>query len=122
MRMKNNLSANFLTYLEKGSLQISTNNIPSINFQTLGNSRILDIIEIPIQLSKKPGLVKQLSQAKSLAKSLSQENITLEIRLRGETVLKLGKEANPKLAKIVTLSNHIEITDVKKLKELSNLI
>lgn len=122
MRMKNNLSANFLTYLEKGTLQISTNDIPSINFQTLGNSRILDIIEIPIQLSKKPGLVKQLSQAKSLAKSLSQENITLEIRLRGETVLKLGKEANPKLAKIVTLSNHIEITDVKKLKELSNLI
>lgn len=122
MRMKNNLSANFLTYLEKGTLQISTNDIPSINFRTLGNSRILDIIEIPIQLSKKPGLVKQLSQAKSLAKSLSQENITLEIRLRGETVLKLGKEANPKLAKIVTLSNHIEITDVKKLKELSNLI
>jgi hypothetical protein len=120
--MKHNLSANFLTYLEKGSLQISTNDIPSINFQTLGNSRILDIIEIPIQLSKKPGLVKQLSQAKSLAKSLSQENITLEIRLKGETVLKLGKEANPKLAKIVTLSNHIEITDVKKLKKLSNLI
>ena len=122
MRMKNNLSANFLTYLEKGGLKISTNDTPSINFQSLGDSRILDIIEIPINLSKKPGLIKQLSQAKDLAKNLSQKNITLEIRLKGETVLKLGKNANPKLAKIVTLSNHIEITDVKKLKKLSELI
>ena len=120
--MKNNLSANFLTYLEKGGLKISTNGITSINFQSIGDSRILDIIEMPIQLSKKPGLIKQLSQAKDLAKNLSQQSITLEIRLKGETVLKLGKNANPKLAKIVTLSNHIEITDVKKLKKLSELI
>ncbi|MFZ8907450.1 MAG: hypothetical protein ACO2Y5_00875 [Nitrosopumilaceae archaeon] len=120
--MEKNLSANFLTYLEKGAVQISTNNTPSINFQTLGNSRILDILEIPITLSKKPGLIKQLSQAKNLAKNLSQQNITMEIRFRGDTVLKLGKDANPKLAKIVTLSNHIEITDVKKLKKLSEQI
>jgi hypothetical protein len=66
-------------------------------------------------------LIKQLSEAKDLAKNLKQENITLEVRLQGETVLKLGKKANPKLAKIVTLSSDIEINDLRKLKKLSDV-
>ncbi len=36
------------------------------------------------------------------------------------TVLKLGEKANPKLAKIITLSSNIEITDLRKLKKLSD--
>ncbi len=117
-----NLSANFLTYLENGSLSISTDKKPSMNFKSIDNRRILDVIDIPIKLDKKPGLIKQLTEAKSLAKDLSKKNITFEIHLKGEPVLKLGKDAKPKLAKIVTLSNNIEITDLKKLKKLSDLI
>ena len=56
-----------------------------------------------------------------MQKKLKQENITLEIQLEGKTVLKIGKDANPKLAKIVTLSNDIEIRDLKKLKKISNI-
>ena len=120
MRMNlNNLSANFLTYLEGGSLQIFAGNSPSINFKSSENIRIIDVIDIPIKLSKKPGIIKQLSQAKDLAKILTKQNLTLEIRLKGQTVLKLGKNANPKIVKIVTLSNHIEITNLKNLKKLS---
>ena len=62
-----------------------------------------------------------MSEAKDLAKNLKQENITLEVKLKGEPVLKLGEQANPKLAKIVTLSGDIEITDLKKLKKLSDI-
>lgn len=87
-----------------------------------GSSRIINIIDIPIEITKRPGLIKQLSEAKDLAKNLKQENITLEVRLQGETVLKLGEKANPKLAKIVTLSSDIEITDLRKLKKLSDLL
>ena len=57
-----------------------------------------------------------------MAKKLKQENVTFEIRLNGETVLKLGKDANPKLAKIVTMSGDIEIKDLKKLSKLSKMI
>ena len=117
-----NLPANFLTYLTGGSLRVTTDGAPSINFTSTSDSRIVDIIDIPIKISGKPGLIKQLSEAKDLAKNLKQEGITLEIRLQGETVLKLGEKANPKLAKIVTLSGDIEITDVKKLKKLSDVI
>lgn len=123
MRMKNfDLPANFLSFLQGGSLKIICDGTPSINFMTEGNSRIIDIIDIPIEITKRPGLIKQLSEAKDLGKNLKQENITLEVRLHGEPVLKLGEKANPKLAKIVTLSSDIEITDLRKLKKLSDVL
>lgn len=115
------LPVNFLSLLNNGSLKIRYGENPSINFLTEGNSKIIDIIDIPIEITKKPGLIKQLSEAKDLAKNLKQENITLEIRLQGDPVLKLGENANPKLAKIVTLSNNIEITDLRKLKKVSDM-
>ena len=82
---------------------------------------IIDVLDIPIKISGKPGIIKQLSEAKDLAKKLKQQQITLEIRYMGQPVLKLGQNANPKLAKIVTLSGDIEISDLKKLKKLSDV-
>ncbi|NND87186.1 MAG: hypothetical protein HKM23_07700 [Nitrosopumilus sp.] len=102
-------------------MKISCDSSPAINFNAEKNIRIIDIIDIPIKVSSKPGFVKQLSEAKDLAKNLKKEKITLEIRLKGEPVLRLGEKANPKLAKIVTLSSDIEITDLKKLKTLSSI-
>ena len=119
---KTNLPANFLTYLENGSLKVTCDDVPAINFKATKDSRIVDILEIPIKVSNKPGFIKQLSEAKDLAKQLKKQKVTLEVRLQGKTILKLGEKANPKLAKIVTLSNDIEIKDLKKLKELSNVI
>ena len=118
----NDLQANFLTFFEGGRLRITCGNEPSVNFMATKDTKVIDIIDIPIKVSGKPGLIKQLSQAKSLAKKLKRENTTLEVRLHGETILKLGKKANPKLAKIVTMSDDIEITDLKKLKKLSDVI
>ena len=60
------------------------------------------------------------NEFKELAKDLTQKKTTIEVRLRGDTVLKLGEKANPKLAKIITLSSNIEITDLRKLKKLSD--
>jgi hypothetical protein len=116
------LPVNFLSYLESGSIKITCDNSPMINFRVEGNYKIIDVEDIPISVSKMPGLFKQLSVAKGLAKSLKQDNITLEVRLHGETVLKLGADANPKLVKIVTLSDSIEITNLKLLKKLGGLI
>jgi len=119
--MKNfDMPANFLSFLQGGSLKVTCDDSPSINFMAEGNSRIVDIIDIPIEITKRPGMIKQLSEAKDLAKNLKQQSITLEVRLQGEPVLKLGEKANPKLAKIVTLSSDIEITDLRKLKKLSD--
>jgi len=121
LKMKNfDMPANFLSFLQGGRLNVTYDGTPSVNFMAEGSSRIIDIIDIPIEITKRPGLIKQLSEAKDLAKNLKQQSITLEVRLQGEPVLKLGEKANPKLAKIVTLSSDIEITDLRKLKKLSD--
>lgn len=119
---KSNLPANFLSYLEAGSLKISSDDEPSIIFKAEKDKRVLNIIDIPIKISKKPGLIKQLTEAKELAKNLKKEKVTLEVQFQGSPVLRLGEKANPKIAKIVTLSGDIEITDLKKLKKLSTMI
>ena len=121
MTMKNfDLPANFLSYLDTGKLTITCNDSPTMNFHVDGSTKIIDIIDIPIEITKMPGFLKQLSEAKELAKDLAQKKTTIEVRLRGDTVLKLGEKANPKLAKIITLSSNIEITDLRKLKKLSD--
>tara|TARA_B100001765_G_C19466520_1_gene321803 strand:- start:787 stop:1158 length:372 start_codon:yes stop_codon:yes gene_type:complete len=121
MTMKDfDLPANFLSYLDNGKLSVTCNDSPAINFHVDGSTKIIDIIDIPIEITKMPGFLKQLSEAKDLAKNLAKQKTTIEVRLRGDTVLKLGEKANPKLAKIVTLSNNIEITDLRKLKKLSD--
>ena len=121
MTMKNfDLPANFLSYLDTGKLSITCNDSPSINFHVDGRTKIIDLIDIPIEITKMPGFLKQLSEAKELAKDLTQKKTTIEVRLRGDTVLKLGEKANPKLAKIITLSSNIELTDLRKLKKLSD--
>ena len=121
MTMKDfDLPANFLSYLDTGKLSITCNDSPTMNFHVDGSTKIIDIIDIPIEITKMPGFLKQLSEAKELAKDLAQKKTTIEVRLRGDTVLKLGEKANPKLAKIITLSSNIEITDLRKLKKLSD--
>ena len=117
--MTDYIPANFLSSLT-GSLRVTCNSTPSINFTATPDSKIIDIIDIPIDISKKPGFFKKLSEAKDLAKKLKEEKVTLEIRFQGEPVLRLGEKANPKFAKIVTLSGDIEITNLRKLKKLGD--
>lgn len=117
---KSSLPANFLISL-KGGLEINCDDQPAIRFSATKDARIIDILDMPVKLSKKPGFFKQLSQAKNLAKKLKEEKITLDVRYKGDVVLRLGEKANPKLARIVTLSKDIEITDLKKLKEIGTI-
>ncbi|HJJ24728.1 MAG: hypothetical protein O3B79_05050 [Crenarchaeota archaeon] len=115
------LPANFLSYLDKGTLNVSCDGTPMINFSADGSTKIIDVIDFPIEIKKMPGFLKELSEAKDLAKNLANAKTTIEVRFRGDTVLKLGEKANPKLAKIITLSSNIEITNLMKLKKLNDV-
>ena len=119
---KLNLPANFLISLQKGGVKIDCDDNPAISFTSADNIRTIDILDISMKISKKPGFIKQLSEAKNLAKKLKEEKVTLDVRYKGDLVLRLGEKANPKLARIVTLSKDIEISDLKKLKSLKNAL
>ena len=64
------------------------------------------------------GLIKQLTEAKHIGKVLKKENVTLEILHKDKLVLKIGKDAKPKLSSLLTLSKDIEIVDLKELRKL----
>ena len=117
MTMKNfDLPANFLSYLDKGALNIRCDGEPTINFHVDGSTKIIDIIDIPIEITKMPGFLKQLSEAKELAKDLTAKKTTIEVRFQGEPVLKLGEKANPKLAKIIAIIPHITVNNFETFR------
>lgn len=119
MAKKFNLPANFLSYLESGSLKIKYNEKPLANLLITKDKKIIDIIEIPVKIDH-PGIIQELSEARELAKDLREKKISLEIKYKGDTVLYLGEGAKPKLSKILTLSGDIEIKNILKLKKLAS--
>ena len=116
--MKSKLPANFLISLTKGSVKISENNKPAIEFNTKNYERVVNIISMPVKIPGKKSAIKRLSDARDLAKTLKKEGVTLDIQHNGKLVLRLGEKAKPKLSKIITLSGDIEIIDIKALRLL----
>ena len=116
--MKSKLPANFLISLTHGSVKISENKKPAIEFNTKNDDRVVNIISMPVKISGKKSAIKRLGDARDLAKILKKEGVTLDIQYNGKLVLRLGEKAKPKLSKIVTLSGNIEIADIKALRSL----
>ena len=120
--MKSKIPANFLIYLKSGQLTITNSGKTAIEFNSKGNTRTLDIIDLPTKISGNMNLLKQLTEAKDLAKMLSKDEITLEIKHRGKTILRLGKNAKPKFSTLVTFSRNVEIINLKELRKLDKEI
>ena len=49
---------------------------------------------------------------------LSKEGITLEIKHKGNLILRLGKNAKPKFSTLITFSRNVEIINLKELRKL----
>jgi hypothetical protein len=67
---------------------------------------------------EKVGLLNRLSNAKQFADSLGNNDLTLSVLYKGKEVMILGKNAKPKVSKLVTRSNHIEIKSLRGLRKL----
>ena len=72
------LPTHFLSFFSGGKLRIIYDDTQSINLISTKNCLVVDILDIPIKISKKPGMIKQLTEAKDLAKKLKQQKFTLE--------------------------------------------
>ena len=116
--MKSDRPANFLLYLRSGDLTISEGDGTAIEFSSKGDIRRINIAHLPTKIPGKMSLLKQLTEAKHIGKVLKKENVTLEILHKNKLVLKMGKNAKPKLSSLVTLSKDIEIVDLKELRKL----
>jgi hypothetical protein len=67
---------------------------------------------------EKVGLLGRLSNARQFAYSLASKDLTLSVLYKGKKVMMLGKNAKPKLSKLVTRSNHIQIKSLRGLRKL----
>jgi hypothetical protein len=63
-------------------------------------------------------MMASLTQLKAIAAELKNEGLTVAISYKGELILTVGSEANPKFSGIVTGTDAIEINSLRKLIEL----
>jgi hypothetical protein len=61
---------------------------------------------------------KKLTQLKRVAEKLREDGLTITVSHKGDTALKLGAEANPRFARLITLSDAIEIGSIGKLIQI----
>jgi hypothetical protein len=69
---------------------------------------------VSIMKSGKP-LLGQVKQLKTIAEDLRKEGLTVTISIEGDQVLAIGKDAKPKLSKVITGTNAVEINNMMKL-------
>ncbi len=60
-----------------------------------------------------------LAQLKTIAGELNDEGLTITLSFKGDRLVTLGLEAKPKLSRLVTGTNAIEINNMRKLLELT---
>ncbi len=116
--MEIDLPINLLKLVKTGSLDVSENDKKTITFFFSENKIIVDILDITFNISTTTGILARLSEARKFAKHLKEKNLTLYISHRGKTVMKLGKDANPKLSRMITQSGAVEITNLRELRRL----
>lgn len=116
--MLDELSLKLLKGIKTGTLYVSENGKKSLQIVADGNDKIIDIIDLSSNIPTTQEIFTKLSEAKKFAEKLKEQNITLRISHKGKMVMKLGKEAKPKLSRLITRSDAVEITDIRELRIL----
>ena len=64
------------------------------------------------------GLFDKLKTAREFAKKLTDNDITISFLRRGKEAITLGKDAKPRLSKIITRSDDVQINSIKQTSDL----
>ncbi len=116
--MLDELSLQLIKGIKSGTLYVSENGKKSLQMIADGNDKIIDIIDFSFNTPSTQDIFTTLSEAKEFAEKLKKQNITMRISHKGKMVMKLGKEAKPKLSRLFTRSDAVEITDIRELRFL----
>ncbi|MDX1596214.1 MAG: hypothetical protein R3327_04670 [Nitrosopumilaceae archaeon] len=116
--MEIDLPVNLLKLVKQGSLVVSENNKQSVKISFNNNSVLIDLLEMKFNIPTNTGIFTRLSEAREFAKLLKKRHYTLCISHKGKTVIKLGKDAQPKLSRLITRSDAVEISNLRELRKL----
>ena len=116
--MKNEFVVRLLKGIKSGSLQIKENGKESINLSANDGKILVNLTNVSFNIPSTQGILSKLNDARELAEKLKENNLTLSIMHSEKEVLKLGKDAKPKLSQMVTRSRAVEITNIRELRKL----
>lgn len=115
--MRKDLPADLLQIVTKGSILVSENDKKSVKFSFEKNAIVVDLLEVEFNIPTSKGIFARLSEARNFAKNLEQKNLTLCISHKGKIVMKLGKNAKPKLSRLITKSSrNYRLEGIKKIR------
>ncbi|MFQ5941826.1 MAG: hypothetical protein ACE5KA_09045 [Nitrososphaerales archaeon] len=108
-----------LQLLKSGNVEVRTNNRKSIVVTV--NKNIIDLNFIdpsPFKSNKKRGILDSLEEARGLGKELAKKDLTVSLSRKDKTMIKIGKDAKPKLSRLITRSKDIQLVNLKELRRM----
>lgn len=103
-----------------GSLGINFADEPAVKIMADNDRIAIDLLEPGIFAMSEDdtGLFDKLKTATEFARKLSDNGVTLSFLRKGKEAIRLGKDANPTLSKLISRSNDVQLTSVREFTKL----
>ncbi len=104
-----------------GTLAIDFQNKPAVRITIIDSGKLAvdllrpDIFKVP---QDETGLFDKLKTASEFGHKLSDNDVTISFLRRGKEAVRLGKDAQPTLSKLVTRSDDVQMSSVKEFAGL----
>lgn len=107
---------------QTGTIKLDMEGQPAVKIDIInyGNKIVVDLLQ-PVffrTTDDETGLFDKLKTAREFAKKLTDNDITISFLRRGKEAITLGKDAKPRLSKIITRSDDVQINSIRQTSDL----
>ena len=110
--------------IKSGAVTLSTGNKEALKMRAENNRIDINAIDkkflkdVVKNMGDGKSIGNRISQLKGLAEELQNEGLTITVSFKGDLVITVGLDAEPKISQIITRTNAVEINNLRKLVEL----
>jgi hypothetical protein len=110
--------------IKSGAVTLSTGNKEALKMRAKNNRIDINAIDkkflkdVVGNMGDGKSIRNRISQLKGLAEELQNEGLTITVSFKGDLVITVGLDAEPKISQIITRTNAVEINNLRKLVEL----
>jgi hypothetical protein len=103
-----------------GAIEIDFESEPAVKIRADNGDIAVNLLEPTIFKipEDETGLFDKLKTASEFGRKLSENGVTLSFLRRDKEAIRLGKNANPTLSKLITRSDDIQMSSVSELTKL----
>ncbi len=103
-----------------GTIEIDFESEPAVKIRADNGDIAVNLLEPTIFKipQDETGLFDKLKTASEFGRKLSENGVTLSFLRRDKEAIRLGKNANPTLSKLITRSDDIQMSSVSELTKL----